>query len=171
MVINDIQLHQNYHSPLKIVPLRRTVTESPVSFSAFFKVISKLVILGIVFHFTNKKLRHSYLGSWFSRLPSSCHLGSPEPCENLIGSVESQGVSPLLLLMPVLLWIKVYCKHIPPPTVTIQTLERLCLDKRRRKSKALGAEEEQTLVWGTSRGDGGIFKPGSRSSFRRGSGG
>lgn len=171
MVISDIQLHQNYHSPLKIVPLRRTVTESPVSFSAFFKVISKLVILGIVFHFTNKKLRHSDLGSWFSRLPSSCHLGSPEPCENLIGSVESQGVSPLLLLMPVLLWIKVYCKHIPPPTVTIQTLERLCLDKRRRKSKALGAEEEQTLVWGTSRGDSGIFRPGSRSSFRRGSGG
>lgn len=131
-------------------PTEENSHEPPVSFSIFFQVISNIGTLGLVSHFTN-------LGSWFSRLLSSCHLGSPEPCENLIGNLESQGASPLLLLMLMILWIKVYCKHIPLPMVTMQKLERHCLDKRRRKSEALGPEEEQTLVWGTSRGGGGIF--------------
>lgn len=67
-------------------PTEENSHESPVSFSIFFQVISKIGTLGIVSHFTN-------LGSWFSRLLSSCHLRSPEPSENLIGSLESQGSS------------------------------------------------------------------------------
>lgn len=54
----------------------------------------------------------------------------------------------MLLLMTMILWIKLYCKNITPSMVTMQKLERHCRDKKCRKSKVQGVEEEGTLVSG-----------------------
>lgn len=155
MVISNIQLHQNYHSPLRIVPLRRTATESPVSFSIFFQVISKIGTLGIVSHFTNKKLRHSDLGSWFSRL-----LVSPWKPRTMWESDRQSG-------KPGGFTSVTFDAHDPVDKSILQThpttnghnaeVRKAMSRQGRRKSEVLGPEEEQTLVWGTSRGGGGIF--------------
>lgn len=62
----------------------------------------------------------------------------------LIGSLERKEALDLLLLMTMILWIKLYCKNTTPSMVIMQKLERHCLDKKCKKSKVLGVEEEET---------------------------
>ncbi|KAM7325295.1 hypothetical protein ACRRTK_015548 [Alexandromys fortis] len=63
----------------------------------------------------------------------------------LIGSLERKEALDLLLLMTMILWIKLYCKNTTPSMAIMQKLERHCLDKKCKKSKVPGVEEEETL--------------------------